>query len=164
MQNNYKKFGSFVYFSQIGTIDSKRDTFPIMDETEKVKVVRLVGGVPSTKPTDTRWVTKTAAGYLKPKWVIAEDQGGAPSEKKTVDAAPVVSQDERMQQIRSQYLELAGENVNPDYMEFNQARLFVEISNLKKAQAQNKVNPAYLQAKEEAPKKAKAKKETVSAE
>lgn len=119
-----------------------------------MKVIRLVGGVPSTRPADTRWVTKQAAEYLKPKWVLSDDQGGEP-EKKTVAAVPVASQDERLQQIRAQYVELAGEAVHKDYMEFNQARLFVEISNLKKAHVQEPVEAKI----ETAPKKVKVKRE-----
>lgn len=103
-------------------------------EEGKVKVVRLIGGEPSKKETDVRWVTRTAADYLKGKWKIADDQSGAEEQKKTAAVAPVVSQEDRLEQIRKQYEDLSeqvGQSPHQDYKEFNQARLFVEIKNLK---------------------------------
>lgn len=89
-------------------------------EDEKVKVVYF------NDPKKFRFVTKPAASLLSPKWVIAEDQTGAPNpngQKKAV-AAPAENITDRKADLRAKYNELTGELADP---EWNEARLFTAI-------------------------------------
>lgn len=131
-------------------------------EDEKVKVVYF------NDPKKFRFVTKPAASLLSPKWVIAEDQTGAPNpngQKKAV-AAPVENITDRKAELREKYNELTGNEADPAW---NEARLFVEISKAEKAaERQAKEAPVEeptiaTQAPEaEAPKKKGTKKKAES--
>lgn len=92
-----------------------------LEEEPKVKVQY------HNDPKRFRFVTKQAASYLSPKWVLSEDQlTGAPtSQKKVGAAAPAESTVDRKAELAEKYNELTGEQAEP---EWNEARLFVEIT------------------------------------
>lgn len=95
-------------------------------EDEKVKVVY------HNDSKRYKFVTKQAAAYLSPKWVLSEDQSGAPSpnSQKKVVAAPAASTVDKKAELREKYNELTGKEAES---EWNEARLFVEIEKAKKA-------------------------------
>lgn len=123
-------------------------------EDEKVKVVYF------NDPKKYRFVTRAAVKMLSPKWVEAEDQTGAPNPngQKKADAAPVASTIDRKAELREKYNELTGDQAKP---EWNEARLFVEISKAEKAKPAEPAAEAEQpkqEAVEPAPKVKKAKK------
>lgn len=94
-------------------------------------------------PSRIRYVTREAAGYLKPKWVEDEIQDQpAPQEKKVQAAAPV---EDRRAELQAKYKALVGDNVPAEFESWNQARLHIEIvkaETKKKSEAEAKETQA----------------------
>lgn len=112
-----------------------------MQEQVKVKVQY------HNDPKRFRFVTREAAGYLAPKWVLAPDQEQpAPQEKKAQAAAPA---EDRRVELREKYKSIVGEAVNPEYESWNQARLHIEIVKAETQAKQKAEREAHKQAEQE---------------
>lgn len=91
-------------------------------------------------PSRIRYVTREAAGYLKPKWVEDEIQDQpAPQEKKVQAVAPV---EDRRAELQAKYKDITGADADGSW---NQARLHIEIvkaETKKKSEAEAKETQA----------------------
>lgn len=113
-----------------------------------------------TDPKRTRQVTKQAAEYLSNKWAISDDQPQA--EKKAPAVVPAASAVvDRKPELQREFKELTGTDADPDW---NQARLFIEISKAKKLAAKPIEAPAAPEpaAEPEQPAKRKSTKKAKS--